>query len=67
MRKNINAGVYCPYMRGIKPKSIMSFRVEIDKRSVIEQLATAEGCALGDILRDCVDIGLAAKATESKV
>jgi len=44
----------------------MSFRVEIDKRSVIEQLAAAEGCALGDILRDFVDIGLAAKATESK-
>jgi hypothetical protein len=45
----------------------MSFRVENDKRRTIEQLAAAEGCALGDILRDFVDIGLAAKAAESKV
>ena len=67
MHKNIKEYIYCPYMRGIKPKSIMSFRVENDKRRIIEQLAAAEGCALGDILRDCVDIGLAAKATEPKV
>jgi len=49
-------------MRGVRLKSIMSFRVENDKRRIIEQLAAAEGCAMGDVLRDCLDIGLAAKA-----
>jgi len=45
----------------------MSFRVENDKRITIEQLAAAEGCAMGDILRDCVDIGLAVKANAEPV